>query len=60
MIPKSTGANTICAMESIILTREISTHAPAISHVRQGVTTGASKVVAMVMATDSATSPLAK
>ena len=48
------------AMDFIIATREMSTHAPANTQVRNGVTSGAKSVVVIVMATDSATSPFAR
>lgn len=47
-------------MEIIIDKKETWIHAPAKSQVKAGVTMGANKVVAIVIDTDRATSPLAK
>ena len=58
--PSSKGRRTIWAMEIIMAVKDTSIHEPARSQVRVGVTTGASRVVAMVMETDKATSPLAR
>ena len=58
--PKRTGRSTISAMESIIAGALTAISSPAKRSVRNGVTKGARSVVAIVMVTDRATSPLAR
>ena len=57
--PNPIGKITTCTIDSIIAVKDTSSHAPASNNVKVGVTSGASKVVVIVIETDNATSPRA-
>ena len=58
--PNAIGSITTCTIDIIIAENETDNHSPANHNVSNGVTSGANNVEAIVIDTDSATSPRAK